>query len=422
MQAGESPSYRRRRYFGYVLAAGVSVVVFWMIVVPALQAQNFGITFFPDGRIEIRDFPSILVFAKAFWKGTANYDVQSYISATSEWAGRPLDIALPFPYSPTMLWLLGPFCPLPTAWAFTLWTILGLCVVWRLAGPRWPIWVGVAFFSPTAMLCFSLGQTVLLSTAALLFLSSLYPASGREPAEGSWRIWVGGVVLWALSAKPQVAVTAGLALVGARQWRILAVALAMTAFSTLLLAPRLGVHGFLGYLGMLAHYDTQTTEFFGRNLFPEKMGNLRALLHITFGLGDTLAFRCSAALWVCALVGLLCADTLRRLDNACRWCLFVLAYLLFCPHLIASEELHLVLILALMSVWAAGAGAFVPWAAVALGLAVLFLPVLQANAIRIAAVFGAKVGLAGLLSWRSAVLRPVASAVGGQSSGFSALS
>ena len=48
---------------------------------------------------------------------------------------------------------------------------------------------------------------------------------------------------------------------------VLLAALALTVFSTLLLAPRLGVHGFLGYLGMLAHYDTQTTEFFGRARF-----------------------------------------------------------------------------------------------------------------------------------------------------------
>src|SRR5579862_6851870 len=186
MQGGESLSQRRRRYFGYLLAAGVSIVVLRLVIVPALHAENFGIEFFPDGKIEIRDFPSILVFAKAFWKGTATYDVQSYISATSEWAGRPLDIALPFPYSPTMLWLLAPFCALPVAWAFTVWTILGLCVVWRLTGPRWPLWVGVACFSPTAMICFNLGQTVLLTTAALLFLYSLGDARvGRSTVRSS---------------------------------------------------------------------------------------------------------------------------------------------------------------------------------------------------------------------------------------------
>jgi hypothetical protein len=85
----------------------------------------------------------------------------------------------------------------------------------------------------------------------------------------------------------------------------------------------------------------------------------------------------------------------------------VLAYLLFCPHVVATEELHLVLVLALVGDWRAQARPGASLAAVALGLIVLYLPgLVRANAIRIALVFAGKVALALALIGRSLMPRP----------------
>jgi len=106
---------------------------------------------------------------------------------------------------------------------------------------------------------------------------------------------------------------------------------------------------------------------------------------------------------------LLWAARVGRVDDAQRWSLAVLAYLLFCPHVIATEDLHLVLVLALVGNWRAQDRPAASLSVVALGFAVLFLEVLGANALRIALVFAAKVGMALLLIARPrAALQPQA--------------
>src|SRR5262245_7073724 len=97
----------------------LAIIVFWGFGFPVLNTKNFGIRV--DGNQGyIHDFGSMANFAKAFWRGQATYSTESHIRFTSEWAGRPVDRALPFSYSPTMLWILAPFSVLPTAWMYTL--------------------------------------------------------------------------------------------------------------------------------------------------------------------------------------------------------------------------------------------------------------------------------------------------------------
>ncbi len=132
------------------------------------------------------------------------------------------------------------------------------------------------------------------------------------------------------------------------------------------------------------------------------VGSVAQSSHVTLRLGNTVSFRCPAALWGCALLSLLWAARAGKLDDVQRWGLAVLAYLLFCPHVIATEELHLVLILAPVGDWRAEARPVASLVAVALGSTVPFFPgLVGANAVRIALVFAAKIGLALLLIGRS---------------------
>src|SRR5262249_38508872 len=148
--------------------------------------------------------------------------------------GFPTDIAFPPAYSPTMLLVLAPLCLVPLPSAFAVWSLAGvLALAWAAlrGGVRWMALL--ALVSPLAVDSMALGQTAILTTAALLFLMA-------EHAAGSKAIAPAAIVLWTLTAKPPVAVTAGAALLATGRWRVVALAAVMIVVSTVALRPWLG--------------------------------------------------------------------------------------------------------------------------------------------------------------------------------------
>ena len=161
-----------RRLVHDALVPALLVLVLRRVLGDAFSQENFGIRFFGEGGVRINDFASHLTFAKAFWLSKAGYDVESHLRITSHWAGRSVGVALPFGYSPTMLWILGPLCVLPTVWGFALWTLAGGIAAWWMSRPRWSLGAAAAVLSPVAVGCFALGQTALITTAGLRMLMS----------------------------------------------------------------------------------------------------------------------------------------------------------------------------------------------------------------------------------------------------------
>ncbi len=305
------------------------------VIVPALREETFGYT---DGRF--RDFASILVMAKALWSGepTVNghrpgYDLDSLLAVNSHWLGRDIDRAMPFPYSPTMLYLLGPFCLLPLAWAFAAWSLLNLAVVgWLISRPDYPRLLGpIVFLTPTALMCFTLGQSALLAMAAFLYL-------GREALlKPKGNVWLMALVLWVLTARPQLAITAGVALLALRHWRPMLLAVAFTVVSTAALTPMLGIHWISDYITLVTHYDRVTAPpEYAWALVPDYMNNLRALL-TNGGLADDWSCKISAGLWLVGLGFVLASAWLRRVPAALVWATCVLLQLLLCPHVNSYE-------------------------------------------------------------------------------------
>ena len=96
-----------RRLLHDAVVPALLVLILRRVLGEAFSEEQFGIRFFGEGGIRIKDFASHLTFAKAFWLGKAGYDVESHLRITSQWAGRSVGIALPFGYSPTMLWIIG---------------------------------------------------------------------------------------------------------------------------------------------------------------------------------------------------------------------------------------------------------------------------------------------------------------------------
>ena len=340
------------------------VVVVWKLFAHAFFVPHFGVVV-DEKTIAIHDFASHLNFAKAFWRGDGGYGVEDHLRMTERFAGQRLPYALPFGYSPTMLWVLAPLCPWPTAWGFFGWTVAGVIAVLWICRRYRSVAVAAAFVGPVALGGWGLGQTAILTTVALLALM-WWDRTDRFPRAAI-------VVLWALTAKPPLALAAATALLAGRRLGVVAAAVGLALVSTALLLPRLGASGVADYLHLLTHYDLDTAAAaFTWSLVPETMGNVRALLHVTFGMSDALAARLSTVLWVVASGAVVAAAWRRPMPVALRWSLAVLAYLVFCPHVSWTEEIALVVVVAAVSMDERPPG-WVRWPVVAFAMVMLFL-------------------------------------------------
>jgi hypothetical protein len=307
----------------------------------ALNMQPFGLVIRDGTTAGLHDFVSHRGFACAVWSGDAAtaadssvYTLAAHLHATERWSEAPQRLALPFGYSPTMLWILGPLCALPVRAAFVVWTLAGLvCTVAAIARTRAHWWTFVALLNPVTVYSIILGQTAVLSTAGLIYLWATVSSVGA------------GVVLWLLTAKPPLAITAAVALVARRRWRPVVAAIVLAAVTTAVVSPWLGTRWVPDYLNLLRHYDrVHLPPSFAWSIVPESMSNLRAALSADVGLGDDTSVAISEAVWVASLVALVAVAWSRPLHGGLVWSLALLAYLLFCPHVSASEDIGLVFV------------------------------------------------------------------------------
>jgi len=341
-----------------------TIIVLWVskeILAPATRMDSkFGITRSAEGpglseSLTILDFPSHFNFARKTWlrqttvnAGHSVYSRENHLKVSSEWAGVKLDSALLFGYSPTMIWVLAPLIACPPGAAFCLFNMAGLLMLWWTTHPsRCRLGVGLlSFGSPLALACFALGQTALLTAAGLLFIAESTRAGSRE---GRWRqALLAGAVLWALTAKPPLALTAGAALVGTRHWRPLLAAAILTSATTLAITPLLGRNWAYDYLQLIGSYDlVNGGAAFAGNFVPGQMANLRGILSVDFRIADDIASHISSVLWGITLLCIAAFGSRNRCTEGAIWSFGILAYLLLCPHVTSTEELQLMLLLPL---------------------------------------------------------------------------
>ncbi|TPG49070.1 glycosyltransferase family 87 protein [Sphingomonas glacialis] len=120
---------------------------------------------------------------------------------------------MPYPYAPAFLLLLLPFALLPFPVAMGAWSAVTLplyAVVARRFAPR-SGWLAVAF--PPVFVSIAIGQNAFLTAAAFLGGLTLL-AHGRKVAAG--------MVLGCLILKPQLALMLPVAMLAAREWRVIA--------------------------------------------------------------------------------------------------------------------------------------------------------------------------------------------------------
>jgi hypothetical protein len=378
-------------------------IIACQVIAPAAQESNFGIKL-ADGELIIRDLAAHITFARAFWTEGAEYTVASHVQITNQWCGQEVNRALPFGYSPTMLWMLAPFCWLTTKWGFVVWTVLNSASVWWLAQRQRTVCLigALILISPLTMLCLALGQTSLLTAVAIVFLMIRHRSIERSGGERwSWALAIDVLLLWALTAKPPLAAVAGAAMLVNRRWRTVMFAIALALVTTLALTPKLGFGWAAQYVALLMSYDRETAAAaFAWSLRPDHMSNLRSLLWSLGVVGDHAACQISTACWLIATAGIVVAGALRKLLRAAAWPLAVLAYLIFCPHLTSTEDLHLVVVLAWCVMYLPKSENSRRLALAVLTLAVVLLApdnLLPIGTVRSALIFTIKFGIVGVM-------------------------
>jgi hypothetical protein len=326
-------------------------------LISVARNPSYGIFFEPGKNVEvwrIRDFSFLFNFAQRAWlrettvtSGSSIYSLRNHLKVTSDWAGTDVPGSLQFGYSPTMLWLLVPLVPFSNATAYLIFNIAGLFAIFWMTRPRWCRWgIGLLpFFSEVARYCFVLGQTAFATGAALLFVGEKTLHGDRQ----GWRHHLsGGTVLWALTAKPPIALSAAAVLIGLRRWRTLLIAALLTVISTLLLWPLMGAHWLTDYIHLLGTYNTKDAgPAFVMAVVPAIMTSLRAILSVDIGLRDDISSLISLIVWLSALGYIILAGLRFRLPAAALWAMSIFSYLLFCPHVTPTDEIQVVVILAL---------------------------------------------------------------------------
>ena len=346
--------YRWRREQKLVRLLHHSIVVIMLVitttnmVLDAFSADPLWFTFAGAREVVIRDFAGHLTFCQSFWRGDAGYDVASHLRINSRWMDQPVEVALPFGYSPTMLFVMAPLSLMTMRWAYVTWFISSVAAVIWLTRPERTILVlgALMFFNRTGFGCLALGQTALVTAAGLVYLMSRDCDLARGENRSSARTWVDGVILWALTAKPPVAIVAGAALAANKQWRTICVAVALCGLTALLATPVLGNQWPVEYLELIATYNIDEADTaFAWSLHPDAMSNLRGVLTTCLHSSDAIASRISTGLWLLSTLAVVAARIAGKLSCTAAWAAATLSYLAFCPHVSFTEDLHLTLVL-----------------------------------------------------------------------------
>ncbi len=334
------------RYFPWFV---LLLAAFTIFKVTADKPVGLRLQIREDGKIEriaIQDFASHLVFSKEVWHSGARYDVDSHLAVAQKWAGAPIKVALPFGYSPTMAIVLGPLTFFDLESAYLLWSAAALIAC------GWIIYqVGiagsVAFISPLALSGLVLGQTAFLTMAAFLAISLFLQTNQTLRSPGFFRDLATGALVWILTAKPPIAAAAFLTLACLREWRALTMGVFLTVLGFAFMTPKFGgSHWVFDYLSMIRRYNTVEADLpFAWSLHPETMTNLRGLLTVLFHVPDNTSANASSFCWLGSMVLAFLWTFVRKGSVSWACSISLLTYLLFCPHLTSTEDLHLVLLL-----------------------------------------------------------------------------
>jgi hypothetical protein len=303
---------------------------------------------------QVQDFAYIFNYARwsSHRRGTSPYSYDAHREFLRAWLGPKVQSALCFAYGPAIVALLAPLFLFTTATAWLLWNLAGAYLAgWtvRMLAEDQPAILARARFAvigTTALQCLVNGQTALVTTGCLAAL--LYAARDRARRA---HVLVCGVAVALLAAKPPLAIVSVICLLLAGHTIAAGLGLIFCGLEVLAAALYWSPTILWDYAGLVGRYTLVDADPVVRAGFsPYWMTNLRSVLLRAGPFDDARAFLVTG--WVFAAVTAipLVTVTLRRrtwpLDVAASWA--VLAYLLFAPHLSPTEDVLLVVPLAML--------------------------------------------------------------------------
>jgi hypothetical protein len=352
---------RRRRLDGLILAtlAGVSILLFANVrtlpdYVAGREAPPPSASASAPTGPPVQDFACAFNYARsaAQHRGVSPYSIPEQRRFLTEWLGPHISSSAPFAYGPAAILAWAPLFPLPTAWAWLVWNLIGVTLA--TAAVRWTArddrgllgFGGLALLSPTTFHCLVLGQTALFTSALLAGVVVL-----ARDAKDKRAVYGIAACLVLVSMKPPLAMVAGAALLAAGCWRALLAGSAAILIVVLAAIVWWTTDAVADYGALVSRYNlVEAPALFRAGFHPEFMTNLRnVLLHA--GLDDA---RAAAATWPPLAAGLavpllvgLAMRRRPRLDVALAFT--ATSYALFSPHLTPTEDF--VMVMATLWLW-----------------------------------------------------------------------
>ncbi|MDZ4788179.1 MAG: hypothetical protein SH807_04485 [Blastochloris sp.] len=279
---------------------------------------------------------------------TAAYQESSHYAFMKQLMKGEPEGSLSFGYSPTLAFLYGWTGLDNSRLAWIVWILASLTLFLGAVKKYLPdlnrvesAFLLVVFASPAVVMTLYQGQTALLTTGIFLWLAT---NSEKNPVCKVTSV-INILLLVLLTIKPPLALCAGCIMLTHKNFR--------EVFTAALIALIIGIFWTLresnlqwvtDYLSLVNSWNkTDASPFFGSWIWPETMSNLRGVLY-QIKCSDRTAFLISKTCFGLALIIFTCAAYKLRshLSSKARWTLGLLIYLLFCPHLSATEDLAMI--------------------------------------------------------------------------------
>lgn len=315
----------------------------------------FGVFSLPEnpGTTVIVDFPTHLNYARHFWAGEPShpYTMEAQQEMVLNWVPTAQS-GMPFAYSPVAVLLSYPLTLVPTALAFLFWSslsVIAALLIWRvyltprLQGMPDLFLALVAVLSLSFFSTLIIGQTSIVTAAAVAGTWALLWNFSTQ----RWRQfgWGGhlllGFLLFLVASKPSIAIAVGAMLLAAQAWRAIAIGAVLCLLTSLALSPVLG--GFpqwiSDYRALLDGYHQDGIgDFMRPGLPPHILTSLLGFLDQWTMWSSGFNSALCKYLWLGGTFGLIGLAWSQKLSGCTFFRLNLLWFLIFCPHVSATED------------------------------------------------------------------------------------
>lgn len=204
-----------------LVTAGVVFAMFMLLYMAGLHVK-LGFPFDGDDYVIGRDFVNFWMMGHSGLtepQPAANYDIEVYTAKIRQWLGADYRWHQ-WSYPPNFILLMLPFALLPYLWSYAVWMVVNVAAL--LVAVRGRVARALVLLSPASCLGLVSGQVCFLVAAVNI---AVFRLLDRRP-------WLAGMLIGALTIKPQMGLLYPIFLAVTGRWRVFAAA-TLTALAIL---------------------------------------------------------------------------------------------------------------------------------------------------------------------------------------------